>query len=233
MKLNVLFISLSSFFITASPLILAQEATSSDEEPPASAQSTPDAPTSTEPASGGTFEKQLSMEDIKEAADSGDDRAQVELAKMYFRGGKGTPKDVLRGIEQLSKALKKNNPEAQTMMGACYYTGTGIPKDYFIALVWFQKAASIGYPQAFLCIYAMYRDGCGLPKNDELALQWLEKAVFAKSPDAMCEMALLKIKGRLGVRVNPEEARALLKKAKEAGSKRAAEMLQEIEKAKI
>lgn len=198
----------------------AAPAPAATEQTPAAAETTPPPATP----------QSMDIDTLKQAAGSGDAEAQTELAERYFTG-KDVSIDIMLGIQQLSFAVQKNNPKAQTMLGACYYSGTGVSQDYLVALEWFTKAASSGYAPAQLCLYAAYRDGRGVPADAKVAMQWLEKAMAQKSTDAMCEMALIKLRGALGTQQNIEAARAILEEAKALGSSQAVQMLNLLDEA--
>lgn len=201
---------------------------------PAPAQE-PAPSTSETPLAEGNAPQQAALADmpineLMKAAENGDADAQTELAERYF-SGRDVHVDAMLALQQLSYAVQQNNPKAQTLLGACYYSGTGVARDFSIALEWFARAASAGYPPAQMCMYAAYRDGRGVPLSDSKALQWLEKAVFAKSPEAMCEMGLIKLKGKLGTVRNVESARDMLEKARELGNAQAEKLLQLLDEA--
>ena len=175
----------------------------------------------TDPEPRHSIEVLVSTDSLREAAEKGDDEAQTELAKIYFRGTEPAPRDIQGGIELLNKAVQKKNPEAQLLLGACLCAGVGQSKDYLSAIDYFQRAASNGCGKAYLCMYAMYRDGCGVDKNNDQAIRFLQQGIDARSPEALCEMALLRLKGFLGLGADRASALSYLRQAAEAGSERA------------
>lgn len=168
-----------------------------------------------------SIEALVSTDSLREAAEKGDAEAQTELAKIYFRGNEPAPRDIQAGTELLNKAVQKKNPEAQLLWGACLCAGVGQSKDYLSAIDYFRRAASNGCEKAYLCMYAMYRDGCGVDKNNEQAIRFLQQGIDARSPEALCEMALLRLKGFLGLGADRASALSYLRQAAEAGSERA------------
>lgn len=84
----------------------------------------------------------LSDEDIEliSAADSGDAKAQNDLALLFLVHGK--QKSALYWLES---AAKQSFSDAMHGLGGCYLRGEGVPKDDNIAVMWIAKAASLGH----------------------------------------------------------------------------------------
>jgi len=80
---------------------------------------------------------------MKRKAESGDVKAQLGLARMYYNGD-GTTKDDAKAAEWNQKAAEKGNVFAQYKLGEMYDKGEGVPRDAAKAAEWWQKAAAQG-----------------------------------------------------------------------------------------
>ncbi len=81
--------------------------------------------------------------DMKWKAESGDAKAQLGLARMYYNGD-GTTKDDAKAAEWNRKAAEQGNVFAQYKLGEMYDKGEGVPRDAAKAAEWWQKAAAQG-----------------------------------------------------------------------------------------
>jgi len=81
--------------------------------------------------------------EMKRKAESGDAKAQLGLARMYYNGD-GTTKDDAQAVEWNRKAAEQGNVFAQYKLGEMYDRGEGVPKDAAKAVEWWQKAAAQG-----------------------------------------------------------------------------------------
>ena len=70
------------------------------------------------------------------------------------------------------------NAEAETLLGAMYWSGEGVPRDHRLAAQWYLRAAEKGYARAQNDIGFMYGFGEGTPPRDDVqAYKWLSLAV--------------------------------------------------------
>lgn len=81
--------------------------------------------------------------EMKRKAESGDVKAQLGLARMYYNGD-GITKDDAKAAEWNQKAAEQGNIFAQYKLGEMYDKGEGVPKDAAKAVEWWQKAAAQG-----------------------------------------------------------------------------------------
>jgi len=87
-------------------------------------------------------------EDLQNAANQGDDKAQFVLALLYVSGEEGVPQDDAKAAEWFSKAAEQGNVDAQYNLGRMYGAGQGVPQDRSKALELFHKAAAQGHEEA-------------------------------------------------------------------------------------
>jgi len=87
--------------------------------------------------------------------------------------------------------------------------------------------AEDGNPKAQVLIGMAYMTGVGVLKNPELAVYWFKRAADQNYPGGMYQLALSKIAG-LGTPEDEKGGMALMQKAAQAGSARAADFLTEL-----
>ncbi len=94
----------------------------------------------------------LSVEDMEliRAADTGDARAQHDLALLFWDYDK--PKSALYWLEL---SAKQNFADAMHELGCCYLRGEFLLKDDNVAVMWIAKAASQGHAIAAAQIKAL------------------------------------------------------------------------------
>jgi len=81
--------------------------------------------------------------EAKRKAESGRDKDQLILARMYYNGD-GITKDDAKAAEWYRKAADQGNDFAQYKLGAMYDQGEGVSKDAAKAAEWWKKAAAQG-----------------------------------------------------------------------------------------
>ncbi|WP_170921027.1 tetratricopeptide repeat protein [Enhydrobacter aerosaccus] len=98
---------------------------------------------------------------------------------------------------------EQGNAEAQTLLGAMYWSGEGVPRDHREAARWYLRAAEQGYARAQNDIGFMYGFGEGIPPHDDVqAYKWISLAIMrytAKNQDRLDQAAkdLATLKARM------------------------------------
>lgn len=72
----------------------------------------------TDPEPRNSIEVLVSTDSLRKAAEKGDDEAQTELAKIYFRGTEPAPRDIQGGTELLNKAVQKKESGGAAPIGS-------------------------------------------------------------------------------------------------------------------
>ena len=80
------------------------------------------------------------IEGCKEAAISGDARAQFTLGNAYERGDYGLPLDYAEAAKWYRKAAEQNHHNAQLSLGGCLAEGKGVEKNLVQGLMWIHLA---------------------------------------------------------------------------------------------
>jgi TPR repeat protein len=113
-------------------------------------------------------------------------------------------------------AAARGDPQAQYMLGACYYFGVRVNKEPKEALKWLQLAAEQGHTRAQSALGTIYYTGEGVAKNIELALRWFHPAAASDDARAQGSLGECYMRG-WGVPKNLEKALVLLRKAADKG----------------
>ena len=130
----------------------------------------------------------------EELAKSGDPRCQVLLGWMYYEG-LGTHKDTDRGLSCFKEAANANSSEGAFYVGKCLV----MAGHYQEAFGWFQKAATQEYGPALLWLGLAHVRGLGVSVNICMGVPYLERAARTGNFLARRELALLMIRGKLGI----------------------------------
>jgi TPR repeat protein len=113
---------------------------------------------------------------LSNAAERGNDGAQLLLAIEYLHGGGGVKKDEKLAAYWLEHAGALGNSTAQLMLSDLYEQGLGAPRDLNLSAQWRTKAANRGNTTAQLKLGRMYLAGNGVEKDLEKAEYWLNRA---------------------------------------------------------
>jgi len=124
---------------------------------------------------------------LKQAADHGDARAQIELGELCESGrlgelcesGRGVDRDYVQAFAWYRKAADLGNAAAQINIGRLYEEGLGVQRDPDQAATWYMKAAERGDQEAKLALNRLQQigqlvasarsDPVHVPTFDELA----------------------------------------------------------------
>ena len=68
------------------------------------------------------------IEEIRQAAEQGEAKAQYNLGVMYAEG-EGVPEDDRKAVKWYRKAAEQGNAPAQYNLGVKYAKGEGVPED--------------------------------------------------------------------------------------------------------
>lgn len=112
----------------------------------------------------------------RKAAEKNYPLAQFNIG-VYYRDGKGVPKDTLEALSWFRRAADQGYPPAQWSVGMCFEWGVGLPAPDFVqAFRWFQRSAEAGCAIAQYSMAHCYRHGKGVEPNAALADMWYKRA---------------------------------------------------------
>ena len=105
--------------------------------------------------------------------------AQSLEERMKSAAGASERKDFAAAIAVWRPLAEEGNAEAQTLLGAMYWSGEGVLRDHKQAAYWYLRAAEKGYARAQNDIGFMYGFGEGIPPKDNVqAYKWLSLAIL-------------------------------------------------------
>lgn len=98
---------------------------------------------------------------------------------MRAAAGAYERKDFATAVAIWRPLAEQGNAEAQTLLGAMYWSGEGVPRDHAEAAKWYLRAAQQGYARAQNDIGFMYGFGEGVPPRDDVkAYKWISLAIM-------------------------------------------------------
>ena len=110
-------------------------------------------------------------------------------ADLRTAAGAYERKDMATAVRIWKAWAAKGEPEAETLLGAMYWSGEGVPRDHKEAARLYLLAANKGYARAQNDIGFMYGFGEGVPPRDDVeAYKWLTLSIArytAKNQDRL------------------------------------------------
>jgi len=104
--------------------------------------------------------------------------AQSLEERMKAAAGAYERKDFAAALAVWRPLAEAGNAEAETLLGAMYWSGEGVLRDHKQAAYWYLRAAEKGYARAQNDIGYMYGFGEGIPPRDNVqAYKWLSLAI--------------------------------------------------------
>src|SRR6187399_205770 len=105
-------------------------------------------------------------------------QAQTPEERLRTAAGAYERKDYALAVSLWRPLANQGNAEAETLLGAMYWSGEGVPRDHREAARLYLGAAQKGYARAQNDIGFMYGFGEGIPPRDDVqACKWLTLAV--------------------------------------------------------
>jgi TPR repeat protein len=115
--------------------------------------------------------------------------AQSLEERMRTAAGAYERKDYATAVAIWRPLAAQGNAEAETLLGAMYWSGEGVPRNHAEAAKLYLRAAEQGYARAQNDIGFMYGFGEGTPpRNDVQAYKWISLAIMhytAKNQDRL------------------------------------------------
>ena len=169
---------------------------------------------------GGLFSNEL-----KEAAENGDAKAQFELGEKYW-----DKEDFEKAVYWYERSAENGYAAAQYYLGWMYDHGKGVSKDDEKAVYWFEKSAKQGDAEAQYYLGYMYR--YGVSRDYEKAAYWFEKSAengYSKAKSKLVktqyELGWMYYYGDVGVPKDYQKALYWFEKSAENGYTEARSML--------
>jgi hypothetical protein len=129
---------------------------------------------------------------FRQAAESGDARAMLELGNMSA-DGEGVEKNYPEATRWFRMAAERGSSTSMLLLGGMYYLGNGVPQDFASAAHWFERAADSGEPDAKYDLGMMYERGLGVAKDLDKAKQLYRDAAKLGNEEARKRLADLAV----------------------------------------
>lgn len=155
--------------------------------------------------------KQCSIDELKELADSGEERAINYLANCYFDGN-NIPQNFFMAANYYRRGAQNNNSESLYKLGLCYLNGNGVLLNSVEAVRNFRLAADRGHIKAAYLMSIAYSTGDGIEKDLSKAFKYLSVAAEGNLPDALNDIAVCYFNGT-GTNINRQLAIEYYKQA--------------------
>ena len=138
---------------------------------------------------------------FEKSAQSGNENAQYQLAKLILDSNSSTPEEISQAVEWLTKLAETGSQYAQYALGKLYRDGGPMERNIVQAVIWFSQAAEQGNEYA---IYALGRLNLQAG-NASAARRWFEKTAALGNQFAQYQLGKLLLQGD-GVSKDVEEA---------------------------
>ncbi len=151
---------------------------------------------------------------IRQSAENGYAKAQVDLAGLYLEGAKGVEKNKQAALEWFQKAAEQGNQAARYYAADLLYRGEGVIQDKARALKEWRIAAEAGLPEA------QYRLSKFLLSGDAITAEgrsYLETAAEAGHAMAARDLGYLYARGEKGISLDMKKSAYWYDKAAAAG----------------
>lgn len=164
----------------------------------------------------GDYHKQTGLEQnvelgvamLRLSAMMGNSQSRRTLAKCYYRGEFGIPRDLSKcyaHLKWLNSAQR--DPISLAAQGFMLLTGEGVQQDINTGLRYINLAAKANYSfAATMLAYARYK-GIGMPQDTALAVEMLQESAAAGFAHAYVYIAFLTAKGLHGDKPDMNEAK--------------------------
>lgn len=139
------------------------------------------------------FNKASSL--IKEAAENGIIKAEIDLSRIYERGI-GVEKNYTLAFEWMNKAAQDGSTEAMNNVGVYYDYGIGVTRDPQKSIEYYKKSADLGNDSAMYNLGIALFYGEEITKDEKKALFWIERSADMGNIEAITSLySIYKLQG--------------------------------------
>lgn len=143
---------------------------------------------------------QLGSTALRQAAATGDTRAQHEIALRYTNGT-GVKRNFAEAAKWYERAAAQEFAPAQYRLGSLYEKGKGVKRNLGTAMNWYSRAAEKGNARAMHNLAVISAMGANGEPDMGKALKWFTKAANFGVKDSQFNLGILNGQG-LGVKQN-------------------------------
>ena len=151
--------------------------------------------------------------ELRQAAETGDARAEGLLARLYL-AGQGVRQDPSEGMQWERKAAEHGIVSAQVELATRYEYGVDVPQDPAAAARWYRAAADHNSPIAQYRLGLLYVDGRGVAQDLVVGHMWLNLAA-AQLPAGDARNAVVRARDAIGNKLTVEQMRQAQAQARE------------------
>ena len=169
----------------------------------------------------------VTLEDLRIRAETGDKSATRQLAEAYYLGREGAEQNFSEAARWYTKLAQQGDVRAQTTLGLMYARGYGVKKDPVAAHHWWSFAAAANDAGAQYNLALSYANGDGVAQDYAQAAQWYDQAARRTHVQAQHNLGLLYLEGK-GVAKDPVRAYFWVKVAALQGDDLAQESLKKV-----
>ena len=155
------------------------------------------------------------LEELRNNAQNGDAKAQLELA-IALRDGKGIPKNDAEAMRWAHQAADAGDTDAQDFVGFAYLRGAMVKRNPALAIAYFKEAADDSAQAAFN-LGQCYFGAQGTEQDCAKALEYWEKAA-SKGHGRAAAAAAMAFHAGEGIPRDAKKARQLAERAAELGN---------------
>jgi len=160
---------------------------------------------------------QMTDEYLKQSAEGGDSRAQLELgARLLTRGNAPMAERAAEAFKWFRAAADQGNAVAQGNLGQLYNAGLGVAQNKSEAIRLYQLSAAQGHAPAQYYLGRAYLRGDGTVQDFAEARTWLTRAANANHVDAQNELGTMYANGQ-GLPKDDTEAAKWYRRAADRG----------------
>ncbi|MBI1362845.1 MAG: hypothetical protein GC134_02580 [Proteobacteria bacterium] len=134
------------------------------------------------------------LELLNKAADKGHIGAMRRLGRLYRSGDKGTPKDMGRAADYLTRAADMDDADATAELASLYLDKSSPLYDVHKGAELMEKSAGMGSIFGSAMLGKMYWLGTGVEKDPDLAQTWLKAAADSGYAGAMEDLGVIGLK---------------------------------------
>jgi len=131
------------------------------------------------------------LQELQQAADTGDADAQFLLASLY-RDGDGVASDPAKAFELAVKSAGQGNANGEWLLGVLYKNGEGTESNMELAAQNFEAAAEQGDPWSQAMLGGFYMNGTGVTQDKANAYKWLSLAASQGNAAAKSFLSVVK-----------------------------------------
>ncbi|GGA56818.1 peptidoglycan-binding protein [Pelagibacterium lentulum] len=157
----------------------------------------------------------IEPEMLRQAAESGDMRAQFEIGAILTEGHV-VEQDLEQAAAWYERSAAQGFAPAQYRLGNLYEGGRGVERDLEMARLWYQRAAEAGNRMSMHNLASLYASGELENQDFGSAAHWFEQAAARGLTDSQFNLGMLYARG-LGVEQNFEQSYLWFSLAAQAG----------------